>query len=429
MGDTDMALALAIALLVGAAGFLAIAETSLIRMTPTRAAALVAGGRPGARSLQDLVAHPDRFLNTVLLLALGCQLVAATLVGLLADRHLGAGGIAAATTVEVVAVFVLAEAAPKSWAVVHRDRAALLAAPVATLLAHAAPLRGLSSGLLRIANALLPGPGHPHGPLISEAELLATADAAAAERVIEIEEREFIHSVISFGDAVARDVMVARTDMVMVDAQATIPEALELVTASALSRLPAIDGDADHIAGLLYAKDLLAALAAGNHRGSIRPLLRPAPAVPATMPTADLLREMQAGRYHMVVLTDQDGGTAGLVTIEDLLEELVGEIEDEHDTAEPAVQLFPGGGARVSGRLLVSELAELMGMRVPEGNWVTVAGLVAGLLGHIPTEGESVHVDGYSLVVELIERNRIRQVAVTPTGASTGVATVTSTRE
>ena len=331
MNGTDAVLATAIAALLVGAGVFAVAETSLTRMTPTRAAGLVAEGRPGARSLQKLVTHPDRFLNTVLLLALGCQLVAATLVGLLADRHLSAGGVAVATTVEVLVTFVLAEAAPKSWAVAHGDRAALLAAPVAGLLARTAPLRVLSSGLMHLANALLPGRGSSGGPLVSEAELLATTDAAAAGKAIEAREREIIHSVLAFGDTAARDVMVPRGKMVTVDAGGAIPDTLRVVISSGLSRLPAIDADPDHIAGLLYAKDLLAAIAAGRRDGPVRSLLRPVPTVPDAKPVTELLREMQAGRYHMVILTDARGRTAGLVTIEDLIEEIIGEIEDEYD--------------------------------------------------------------------------------------------------
>ncbi len=338
MNVVDAALVVAIVALLGGAGFFAVAETSLTRMTPTRAAALVAEGRRGARGLREVVAHPDRFLNSVLLLALTCQLVAATLFGVLAARHLGAGGVAIATAIEVVVVFVLVEAAPKSWAVVNSDRAALLVAPIALVLARTAPLRALSSGLVRFANALLPGRAHLRGPLVSEAELLATADAAAAGKVIETEERELIRSVIAFGDTTARDVMVPRAEMVTVDADATISQALDVVTDSALSRLPAIERDLDDIAGLLYAKDLLAAVTSADPDDPIRPLLRPAPSVPGTRPVADLLRAMRAGRSHMVVLTDADGTTAGLVTIEDLLEELVGEIEDEHDLPRPAVE-------------------------------------------------------------------------------------------
>lgn len=335
MNGTDTVLASVIVCLIFGAGFFALAETSLTRMNLTRAAALVTEGVRGARSLQKVVVHPDRFLNTVLLLALGCQLVAGTLVGVLAGRHFDGGGVAIITAVEVVAVFVFAEAAPKSWAVMNGDRAALLAAPVAALLARSRPLRALSSGLVRLANAMLPGPGHSSGPLVSEAELLATADAAAEGRAIESDERELIHSVIAFGDTVARDVMVPHAEMVTVDADAGIADALGVVTASARSRLPAIDAGTGKVAGLLYAKDLLAAIALGAGPGPIRPLLRPARTVPDATPVADLLQQMRAGRYHMVVLSDQHGGLAGLVTIEDLLGKLVGDIEDEHDNIDP----------------------------------------------------------------------------------------------
>lgn len=418
MTGTDLALAVAIAVLIAGAGFFAVTETSLTRMTPTRAAALVSEGRRGAPSLRNLVAHPGRFLNTVLLLALACQLVAATLVGVLANRHFAASGVAIVTTAEVVVVFVLAEAAPKSWAVLHGDRAALLTAPLAGLLARATPLRVLSTGLVNVANAILPGRQHSRGPLVLEAELLATADAAAADKTIETEERELIHSVIAFGDTIAREVMVPRTDMVTVDASSSIPEALEVVASSTLSRLPAIERDTDHIVGLVYAKDLLVAVSADEDEGPVRRLLRPAPVVPETKPVAELLREMQAGRYHMVILTDEYGGTAGLVTIEDLIEELVGEIEDEFDTSQRRVQPLPGGGAQLSGRLPVAELARLFDIQPPEGAWVTVGGMVTGLLGRIPAEGESVEIDGYTLGVQRMERHRVRRVVVTPTSTS-----------
>lgn len=351
LAAADVALAVAIAVLIGGAGFFAVAETSLIRMTPAQAAALVAAGRRGARSLRDLVVHPDRYLNTLLLLALGCQLVAATLVGVLAGRHLGTTGVAVATTVEVVAVFVLAEAAPKSWAVTNVERAALLAAPIARALTRIEPLRALSSGLVRLAGVLLPGSGGPPRPLVTEDELLATADVAAEGEVIEPEERTLIHAVIAFGDKRADQIMVPTTEMVTVDAGARFAEALEVVTGSALSRVPVVDGDPDHVVGLLYAKDVLAALATGDAEPGLEELVRPAPAVAPTERLADLLQQMRDGRYHMVIVSGAGGRTVGLVTIEDLIEELVGEIEDEHDLVtgrpgEPRRGPWPLGGGR-----------------------------------------------------------------------------------
>jgi uncharacterized protein (DUF2267 family) len=240
MMSSDAVLAVMVAVLVTVAGFLAIAETGLTRMGEARAAALEAQGRRGGRALTGLVRHPERFLGPLLLMVLACQLVAATLVGVLAERHLGPAGIAVAAALEVAVLFVFAEAAPKTWAIQHHDRAALLAAPPVRVLARRRLLRLPTRPLVALSNVVLPGRGLRQGPFVSEAELLATADLAAEAEAIEPRERSWIRSIIDFGDTVVREVMVPRPDMVTVPAAATVAEALELAVDAGLSRLPAL---------------------------------------------------------------------------------------------------------------------------------------------------------------------------------------------
>ena len=398
--------------LISMAGFLAMAETSLTRTSRIKALTLVEEKRRGAGALLSLVEHPERFLNPVLLLVLLCHLVAATLVGILAENLFGALGVAVAAAVEVVVIFVLAEALPKTYAVQHPERASLLVAPVVALIVRFPGVRLLSRSLIGLSNVLIPGKGLKQGPFVSEEELLAMADVAVEEDVIEREERQLIHSIIEFGDTVVREVMVPRPDMVAVEARASVSDAMELVMSAGYSRIPVYELGIDDVAGILYAKDLIRAVRDGRAEEPVRELARPARFVPETKRVAELMPEMQKSKTHMSIVVDEHGGTAGIVTLEDLLEELVGEIVDEYDVEEAPVEPLPDGGVRISARMPIDELNELLGAQFPEGDYDTVGGLVYFLLGHVPAEGETVDYDGHRLHAEKVLGRRIGRVRV-----------------
>jgi CBS domain containing-hemolysin-like protein len=409
-GETMMWLA--VAALVATAAFLALAETGLTRMSRVRAIALVEEGRRGAKHLQELVERPERFLNPILLMVLVCHLVAATLVGVLAERSFGPRGVAAAAFAQVVVIFVLAEAVPKTFAVQHTDRAALLAAPLISLLTRFPPIRLLTAILIWLANVLVPGKGLKQGPFVSEEELLALADVAEEEEVIERQERALIHSIIEFGDTVVREVMVPRPDMVTVEARADLHDVMEVIMAAGYSRIPVYEQGIDDIVGIAYAKDLMRALREGRADQPVRELVRPARFVPETKRVAELMPEMQKEKAHMAIVVDEYGGTAGLVTLEDLIEELVGEIVDEYDVEEAPVEPLPDGGVRVNARMPIDELNELLGTDFPHTDFDTVGGLVFNLLGHVPTEGETVDYDGHRLRAEKVQGRRIGRVRI-----------------
>jgi putative hemolysin len=402
----------AIGALILLAGFFAMSETSLTRISRIKAITMEEEGRKGAHKLARLVEHPERFLNPVLLLVLVCHLVVATLVGVLAEQLFGALGVAVAVFFEVVVIFVLAESAPKTWAVQHPERAAILAAPLVSFLTNLLPIRLLARGLIGLSNLILPGKGLKQGPFVSEEELLATVDVATEDEVIEHEERRLIHSIIEFGDTVVREVMVPRPDMAAVEGKDRVSDVLEVAIAAGFSRLPAYDQGIDDVIGIVFLKDLVRADRESRGTEEVRNLVREAHFVPETKRVTELLREMQLDKFHIAIVVDEYGGTAGLVTLEDLIEELVGEIVDEFDVEEPPVEDLGNGEVRVNARMPIDEVNDLLNADLPTGDWDSVGGLVFNLLGHVPTEGETVEVDGHRLMAERVQGRRIGRVRI-----------------
>ena len=409
----DAWLLVAVAVFIALSAFLALAETGLTRTSRVKAVALEEQGKRGAPALLRLMEHPERTLNPVLFLLLLCNTVAATTPTRVAAHAFGPLGVAIATAFEVVVIFVVAEAMPKTWAVQHSERAALIAAPVVSALVRFPPLRWISGGLIAVSNFILPGKGIKQGPYVSEQELLAMADAAAQEEVIERDERTLIHSIIDFGDTVVREVMVPRPDMVAVESTAKIADVIEIAIAAGFSRIPVYGQGIDDILGVIFVKDLIKAEREGRTDEPVSTIMRDASFVPETKRVSELMREMQARKSHLAIVVDEYGGTAGLVTLEDVIEELVGEIEDEYDVAESPVERLPGGDVRVTSRMALDEVNDLLGASLPEGDWDTVGGLVYGLLGHVPIEGEAVETDGYRLTAERVQGRRIGRVRLT----------------
>ncbi len=411
---TDLILLLVVLLLLVASAVLALAETGLVRITKAKVLMLVDEGRRGSRHLLYLVEHPEEFLNPILFLVLLCQLVAATLVGVIATHLVGALGIAAATLFEVIVIFVLVEAAPKTWAVQNVERAALLAAPIVYVIVRFPLVQVVSRFLMTLVNLVLPRSARARSSDITEEEFLAFADVALEEDVIETEERALIHSIIEFGDTIVREVMVPRPYMVSVDGEESVEAALEIAMAAGRSRLPVYAENLDDVLGIAYMKDLMQASHESRSADRVSSVAREAHFVPETKRVAPLMREMQAQKFHLAIVVDEYGGTAGLVTLEDLIEELVGEIVDEFDVEEPPVIDLGNGEFMVSARLVITEANELTGIDLPSGAWDTVGGLVFSLLGHVPAEGERVEADGHLLVAEKVDDRRIERVRIVP---------------
>jgi putative hemolysin len=392
--------------------FLALAETSINRMSVPKAQSLLNDGRSGAAALLDLVREPERFLNPVILAVNAAATVQAVLTGIVADRLFGPIGVLVGTVLNVVVFFILTEALPKTWAVLNPERGALISARPVSWLVRFWPLRVMSRAFIGITNVIIKGKGLKQGPFVSEHELLGIVQTAADEDVIEHEERELIESVIEFGDTVVREVMVPRTDMVTVDADDLVADCVALAIEQGFSRMPVCGAGIDDIVGVVYTKDLVRAERAGRGAEPVARIMRKAHFVPETKKVDRMLREMQAGKNHLAVVVDEYGGTAGLVTLEDLLEELVGDIRDEFDLEDPDVVTLGDGALRVHGRMPISELNDLLDAELPDDDWDTVGGLIFSKLGHVPSVGEEVDVDGHRLVVERLQGRRITRVRI-----------------
>jgi CBS domain containing-hemolysin-like protein len=394
---------------------LAMAEASVSRMSRVRAMALREDGRRNAVLLEKIEEQPARYLNSIYLAVMFCQNGSAIMVAIIAERYTDSLGVTLISVVFTLIYFVVVEAMSKTFGILHSDRVALFLAPLVFLLARilSAPTRLL----IGLANALLPGKGLKQGPFVSEEEIRSMADVGHEEGAIEEEEKELIHSIFEFGDTVVREVMVPRPDMIAVEAGAKLKDVLTLMLKHGFSRMPVHETSMDNIVGIVYAKDVMRRLHNGNKRGrrepTVKDILRPAMFIPESKKIAELLREMQRNKTHMAIVVDEYGDVAGLVTMEDLLEEIVGEIADEYDRGESLVEPVDGNTLRVDGKLPIDELEELVGADLPDEEWDTVAGLLAGVLGRLPKRGDEVTVGGVTFLVEKVKGRRITKVLVT----------------
>ena len=414
MSSADWAIVALIVVLYGISMFLALAETAFVRMNRVRAMALEEEGRKGAARLVEMLENPTATLNSVLLLLLVSQLTSATLLGVVLEGAFGTLGVVIGVVLQIVVFFVVAEVAPKTYAIQHTDKAALSVSGFLWAITHFPPLRLLSRGLIGLANVLLPGKGLKEGPFVTEEEIRQMADVAADEAVIEGEERRLIHSIFEFGDTVVREVMLPRPDMTAIEAGESIEVAISLAIDRGFSRLPVYEDTTDNILGLVYLKDLVRRARAGEGERFVRDAAREAVFVPEQKRVAELLREMQKEKFHMAIVVDEHGGTAGLVTLEDVVEEIVGEIVDEYDIETPHLEYLGDGSLRVRGRTNIDEVNEALEVELPDDEWDTVGGLVFNLLGKVPDEGETVRIQGLEFRTERVEGHRIASVLIVP---------------
>ena len=417
-------LLVAAAFLALVAGWCANAEAALTLVSATGAAERAAGDKPGSKQsrLATVAADLPRYMSVLLLVRALCEIFAAVLVTAAFVSWLGNDwrAVLAALAVVIGLRYLLTGVRPQTARVGPRtertaQRAAALLFPLTRALG---PLPRL---LVACGNALPPTrrartPAAEEGP-VDRAELRGLVDYLERRNGIEPGERDMVRSVFELGDTIVREVMVPRTDMVFIEADKTVGQALSLALRSGFSRIPVVGENEDDVVGIAYLKDIVAW--SHEHPGAeatekVAAVMRPASYVPDSKPVDELLRQMQAQRSHVAIVIDEYGGTAGLVTIEDILEEIVGEITDEYDNEQPPVEWLSGGSARVTARLSATELGELFGVNLEEEDVETVAGLLAHALGRVPIAGSTATVRGLRLTAENLagRRNKIGTVLV-----------------
>ncbi len=395
--------------------FLGAAELSLSSANRIRLLQKADEGVKNAQLVLDLTQKTSEFLPVILLMTLLADTGMASIAAVLAARVIPLGP-AVATGVVTLAIFIYAEMVPKTFAINNPERVALVVVrPVMWMTKLLYPLAFI---FIRIANLFvrLFGGKIARRPFVTEEEIKMMVSVGAEEAAIEEEEKEMIHSIFEFGDTIVREVMVPRPDMVAVESKATIEEVLDQIIKVGHSRIPVYEDGIDNVIGLIYAKDLLIYLnraKPGQTETVLKKLMRPAYFVPETKRVSELLKEMQIKKVHMAIVLDEYGGTAGLVTIEDLLEEIVGEIFDEYDLEEAMVEVLAEDTYRIDGRAAMDEVRELLGVDLPEYGGETIGGFVYDLVGRIPVPGEMVAFENVHFEVEKVVGRRISKIIVT----------------
>jgi CBS domain containing-hemolysin-like protein len=415
---SDVWLLVTAALLVVLAGLFSAADAALGTFSHARAEELAEERRAGAQRLLALLADTPRYLNTVLLLRLMCEVAATVLVALELDAlYDGAWWPTVLTALGVMLVvsFVAIGVAPRTVGRQHNERVALLAAGPVTLITRV--LGPLPRLLILLGNTLTPGKGFREGPFNTETELRELVDLAEASSVIEGDERRMIHSVFELGDTTARAVMVPRGDVIYLERHKNLRQTMSLFLRSGFSRIPVVDDNLDDVVGIAYLKDVVRRDFEApdvEFTQRVEEIMRPPYWVPESKPVDELLKEMQARRQHIAIVVDEYGGTAGLITIEDILEEIVGEITDEYDAEDISPQLLDGDAVRVPARYQVADLEEVIGVDVDEDDVDSVRGLMAKHLGLVPIPGSVVEAHGLRFTAEETagRRNRIGTVLV-----------------
>jgi CBS domain containing-hemolysin-like protein len=421
MSWAPVVLSVALALV---AGTLASVDAAISAFSKARAEELEDEGRGGAGRLARILEDPAPYLNSVLLVRVVAETSSVVLVALfVADQVDGLWQrFTIAVAIMVVVSFVLIGVGPRTLGRQHAESIALASAlPVIGLTRLLGPIPQL---LILLGNAVTPGQGFREGPFASEVEVRELVDLAAASSVIESDEGKMLQSVFELGDTIAREVMVPRTDLVFIERHKTLRQAMSLALRSGYSRMPVVGENLDDVIGMAYLKDITKRVF-DNHVAEtterVESIARPCLFVPDTKHADDLLKEMQAERTHVAIVVDEFGGTSGMVTIEDIVEEIVGEITDEYDTEPEESEQLPDGSWRLSSRFEVDDLEDLFDIPIDDEDVDSVGGLMAKHLGKVPIRGSVVEVEGLRFEAEgpSGRRNRIGRVLVSRLDQST----------
>ncbi|WP_254052248.1 hemolysin family protein [Aeromicrobium sp. A1-2] len=404
-------------LLALVAGTLASVDAAISAFSKARAEELEDEGRSGAGRLARILADPAPYLNSVLLVRVLAETSSIVLVALFVADHVDGlwARFSIAVGIMVVVSFVLIGVGPRTLGRQHAESIALASAlPVIGLRTLLGPIPLV---LILLGNAVTPGKGFREGPFASEVEVRELVDLAAASSVIESDEGKMLQSVFELGDTIVREVMVPRTDLVFVERHKTLRQAMSLALRSGYSRMPVVGENLDDVIGMAYLKDITKRVF-DNHVAEtterIESIARPCLFIPDTKHADDLLKEMQAQRTHVAIVVDEFGGTSGMVTIEDIVEEIVGEITDEYDTEPEESEQLVDGSWRVSSRFEVDDLEDLFDIPIDDEDVDSVGGLMAKHLGKVPIRGSVIELEGLRFEAEgpSGRRNRIGRVLV-----------------
>jgi CBS domain containing-hemolysin-like protein len=383
----------ALVILIAASAFFSGSEAALISLSRLRARGMKERGIKGAEAVLRLLEDRNRFLTSILIGNTVVLLAADSLATILFVRTGVPNPALWSTLVMTVSLLAFGEIIPKTIAVANNERWAVRLAPILERVAWV--MTPVNAAFLFFTNMIVRLFGVSpiaKGPFVTEDDIRNIVNVGAEQKVLEEQEREMIHSIIQFGDTIVREVMTPRPDVVAVEVSASARRALDLVISEGYSKLPVYEQTIDNVVGVVHDRELLIALSNGTlAQSTLRSLMRPITLVPETKRVSELLREMQRGKFSLAIVVDEYGGTAGLATMEDLLEEIVGEIRDEHDEGEEeSIRIVAPGEAIVDAKTNIEDVNARLGLHLPHEDFETIGGLTVGLFGRLPHEGEEI---------------------------------------
>lgn len=388
-------------------------ETALTSVSRIKIKNLVSEGDPAAKKIEQLLSEPNKFLTTILVVNNVSVIVATTLATVLAIEISETWGELISTILTSLVVLIFCEITPKTAAVQNAERwARALVNPVLGMVWLLTPIIWLLGAITTALVRLFGGHARRRGPFVTEEELRMLVTVGEEEGVIEEEEREMIHSIFELGDRPVREIMVPRIDMVTLESEDTLEDAVNLITQGGQSRIPVFEDDIDNIIGVLYAKDLLRHLRQGDGQAKVRDFVRPAYFVPESKKLDDLLHELQHQRVHMAIVVDEYGSVAGLVTIEDLVEEIIGDIQDEYDKEESLFERVNDTEYIIDAKISIDDFNELLGLKLTDEEYDTLGGFVYTQLDKVPSVGDTITYQGLNLTVLSTKGRRITKVKV-----------------
>jgi CBS domain containing-hemolysin-like protein len=392
-------------------GFFSGAEIALISSNKVRIRRLAGEGNQGALHVSELLQRPNRLLATILIWNNLVNILATAIATGLAIRFFDSRGIGIATGAMTFLILVFGEITPKGYCTKNAVEVSLrIAKPVSWLMRLSSPLVVLITTFTNRLIALLGGEPKISLPFVTEEEIKLLVSIGEEEGTIEKEEKEMIAGVFEFGETVAKEVMIPRIDIDRIEATKTLDEAMGMVLQTGHSRTPVYEGNIDNIIGILFTKDLLRYMKEGKGRMAVKEAMREAIFIPESKPLPELLKEMREKHIQMAIVVDEYGGTEGLITLEDLLEEIVGEILDEYDVEEAGIQRQADGSVRLDARTRIDEVNETFHLSLPSTEFETIGGLVFNTLQKVPVPGDRVTIEGVELIVEKMRGRRISRV-------------------
>lgn len=399
------------AFLIGSALSSAI-ETAVTSVSRLRVRQRIEEGDKKAVTLEKILEHPSNFLGTILFLNNLFNIAAASSATVLAEKYVPYPA-AIATGVMTFLILIFGEISPKTFAVQRADKIAFIVAPIVDFLQKILKpvvrlLIIISNGLIKIFGAKV----RKEGPFVTEEEIKTLVSVGEEEGIIEKHEREMIDSIFEFGDTVVKEVMIPRMDMTAVEKDSTVEKVFETIVKKGYSRIPVYENTIDNVIGIVYTRDLL--IHSAKQKGStIKPLIKPAYYVPETKKVMEFLRELQKAKVHMAIVVDEYGGTAGLVTIEDLLEEIVGEIFDEYDPEEVLIEKMNKNSFKVNAKVNIGDINKKLNLNLPEAEYESLGGFVINLFEKIPSPGDKIAYNGITFTIDKIIRRRISRLVIT----------------